>query len=662
VFHSVRRILENPILDDTGKKWKIDVTLLRHHSSLSTENFTDSEWIFTEQHNECNMESSISTPVAFVVIGVGLLIVLPPLPVVVRQIRPLVSFLGIVGWIAFRLSPSDHSTSLLQYLHRVLAYFNERLVKLLTSNEADTNYLLVGAARWLWTVAEDFMAILLLSSLARVIYCLRHYSIAEWKYSFTQSAFDWALDHVAVFAAQLEKQAKKVKTDSEPALGKDPNRVKITAMPVSGRAAEDIVQELQHFAEKEDKMWQLGKVSGTVYSNSDEHTSLMNRVYAAYSWSNPLHPGIWPKLNQCEGEVIAMTADMLHAPPIGSMTSGGTESIILAIRAHWNVYGKRRGIRHPELVCGTTAHAAVYKACDMFGIRVVSIDCNHRHDSFQLNPDRVSKGITSNTIMIYASAPSYPQGVVDPIEALSKIALRYKVGLHVDACLGGFVLPFVDDAPVFDFRNPGVTSMSADTHKYGYASKGTSIVLYRDNTLRHGQYFSYSWWTGGLYSTPTIAGSRPGALSACAWAALVSLGKDGYRERSHLIVNAARAIADGIQLVRGVKLLTPKPFMVVSFTSNEMDIYRIQDYMTKAGWNLNALQSPASVHICVTLNVVPKVDSFLRDLKMSINQVRNEGKGGRKKGTAGVYGTVGSLPAGPVDYSLRAFTDLTLEP
>jgi sphinganine-1-phosphate aldolase len=295
-----------------------------------------------------------------------------------------------------------------------------------------------------------------------------------------------------------------------------------------------------------------------------------------------------PKLNQCESEAICMAADLLHGPSIGCMTSGGTESIILAVRAHVNYYGTRRNIEYPEIISGSSAHAALNKACEMFHIRLVVVDCSQ--DGWQLQVSRVRRCITSNTVMIYASAPTYPQGVVDPISELSELAVAFDIGLHVDACLGGFILPFCSDTPVFDFRNEGVTSMSIDTHKYGFASKGTSIVVYKTKELRHAQYFSFPHWSGGMYATPTIAGSRPGALAACAWASLIAIGKDGYETRAQRIVNAARLIAKGVDEMPGLVLMTPIPYMVVCFGSNVVDIYRVLDAMKTLGWELNSLQ------------------------------------------------------------------------
>jgi sphinganine-1-phosphate aldolase len=247
----------------------------------------------------------------------------------------------------------------------------------------------------------------------------------------------------------------------------------------------------------------------------------MNKVYSLYSVANASHPGVWPRLNQCEAELIGMTSDLLHGRGIGCTTSGGTENIMLAIKAHCHHCGKLKGIAFPKLICWSMAHAAVDKACEVLGIHKFVIDCDDGK-MFTLNPKLVRRQITCNTIMIYASASNFPQGTIDPIEALGKLAKEHDIGLHVHGYLGGFILPFVGESskssfPKFDFQVPGVTSMSADTHKFGYTSNGTSVVLYRDNALRHAQNVCYAQWTGGLYVTPTL------------WTSLVTIGKEGYR-------------------------------------------------------------------------------------------------------------------------------------
>lgn len=212
----------------------------------------------------------------------------------------------------------------------------------------------------------------------------------------------------------------------------------------------------------------------------------MNAAYTAFSWSNPSHHGLWPSLNQYESEVIAVTALMVNGGKkdiCGATTSGGTESIILAIKAHREHYGIKQSIQYPELTCGPTAHAAVDKARELMNIRKVVV--KDSEGDFCLNPRATERLITSNTILIYSSASNYQQGVADPIEELSKISLKYKIGLHVDACSGGFILPFAKKLGCaflpFDFSNDGVTSMSLDTHEYVYAGKETSVVLYRYN-------------------------------------------------------------------------------------------------------------------------------------------------------------------------------------
>jgi sphinganine-1-phosphate aldolase len=569
--------------------------------------------------------------------------------VLVRTLRPYIKVAGVVGWLGYRLCGGSESLW-------------GQLVEFLNAIERQC----VSPVSWFWPFVPDILAMLLLSSVARTFYCVVHCSTGEWKDWVVSALFDWAKEHVGPVKKEMDKEMQKVKDDIVKDAKSPRNNVILRALPKKGRLPKSVMKEICLSGKVDNAKWEEGLVSGTVYANSSAHTELMNAAYGAYSWSNPLHHGIWPSLNQYECEIIAMTSSMLNGGNTeirGATTSGGTESIILAIKAHREHYGIRRYIQHPELICGPTAHAAVDKACELMGIRKVVVKDDE--EDFVLNPQSVDRLITSNTILIYASAPNYPQGVIDPVEELSKIALKYDIGLHVDACLGGFVLPFAKqlgyDIPSFDFTNAGVTSMSVDTHKYAYASKGTSVVLYRDEELRRAQYFPYANWTGGLYSTPTIAGSRPGALLACAWAALVSIGEEGYQERVRLILQASQQIADGIENMKDVYVLgKQKPTMIVCFSSDTLDIYRIADMMEKHGWSLNALQHPASIHICVTLNTVDHVDKFLSDLEESALKTRKEGAVGKTKGTAAIYGTTNSLPAGPVKDLLRVFTDMTL--
>lgn len=591
----------------------------------------------------------------------------PRLALLVRQLRRHSIWL-VHAWLVVRCLPNQPSRSLLE----IGWDFLEENVKqpLLSAVEEDgavppaLSRALGLVVNWTWRLLGDAAACAVLLSALRILYCLCHYTASEWFDASVQALFEWSKDNVPGMDAELEKQSDNfIKNADATLLNKDPERKLTLKVPETGLSHAEILKSLETSAAKEDAKWKEGKVSGTVYTDDRQHLDMMASVFKAYNAGNPLHPGFWPRLSQCEAEVVAMTADLLHAPTvapggggIGALTSGGTESIILAVRAHLNHYGRRRGIANPEIVCGSTAHAALNKACDMFGIRMVVIDCDDKR-TYQLNPSLVRRRVTSSTIMVYASAPCYPQGVVDPIAELSSIAKEYDIGLHVDACLGGFFLPFLGDSsdptvntpppPVYDFRCPGVTSMSADTHKYGYAAKGTSVVLFRTKRLRHAMYFSYPHWSGGMYSTPTIPGSRPGALGACAWASLVAIGKDGYRKRVRKIHDAAIMVARGVRSIPGLTLMTPRPYMVVAFggsdgksgdTGPAVDIYRVCDVLSAQGWSLNELQSPPSIHICVTLNMVPKVAVFLRDLRTAVAHVKKEGEAGKVKGTAGIYG------------------------
>jgi sphinganine-1-phosphate aldolase len=290
----------------------------------------------------------------------------------------------------------------------------------------------------------------------------------------------------------------------------------------------------------------------------------------------------------------------------------------------------------------------------------VPVDAN-----FQADVDAVRRAVTRDTAVIVGSAPSFPHGIVDPIEEMSELSRQQGIGFHTDACLGGFVLPWARKlgypVPPFDFSLPGVTSISADTHKYGYAAKGTSVILYRGRELRHYQYYTTGDWTGGLYVSPTFAGSRPGALSATCWAALLSMGETGYTEATRRILETAARIKEGIRSLPELRLLGD-PLFNIAFRSDTLDIYKVMDVMAGKKWNLNGLFNPAAVHLCVTLrHTQPGVaERFLDDLRSAVETVKLtpalEGD------LAPVYGLAASLPLrGLVDDLLKGYLDLLYE-
>ena len=308
--------------------------------------------------------------------------------------------------------------------------------------------------------------------------------------------------------ASLERQLK-------PYRGEFPS---FPQLPEDGLARTEVAGLVERLAAAEESRWRDGFASGAVYHGDPEHVAFLNRVYAAQSQSNPLHPDLWPSATKFEAEIVSMTAHMLgaehaspDAPVVGTVNSGGTESILLAMKAYRDFARERRGIAEPEIVAPVTAHAAFDKAARYFDMPLVRVPVD---DAFKADLGAVSDAVTERTAVVVGSAPTFPHGVIDPIRELATLAAEHGAGCHVDACLGGFIVPWAErlgyPVPPFDFRLPGVTSMSADTHKYGYAAKGSSVVLYRGKELRQFQYYTTADWPGGLYMSPTFAGSRQG--------------------------------------------------------------------------------------------------------------------------------------------------------
>lgn len=426
-------------------------------------------------------------------------------------------------------------------------------------------------------------------------------------------------------------------------------------IPQVGRGRDDILAEMEAMTSLEAARWSAGYASGAVYSGAEDHIEFLSKVYAINSQSNPLHADLWPSAIKFESEIVSMTAAMLGADQsgaepgtpeeiCGTVSSGGTESILLAIKAYRDQERDSKGITQPEMIVPTTAHAAFDKAAQYFNIDIIPIPVD---SDFRADVAATEKAITDNTIVLVGSAPQFPHGVIDPIEELSELARARGIGFHTDACLGGFVLPWAEklgyDVPPFDFRLPGVTSMSADTHKYGYAAKGTSVVLYRGHGLRHYQYFTTTEWPGGLYCSPSFAGSRPGALSAACWAAMVSIGEQGYLDSTRRILETAANIKTGIAEIPALQVFGDSLF-VIAFGSKDLDIYKVMDAMTGRGWSLNGLHKPACVHLCMTLrHTQPGVaERFIDDLKASVAYVEEnpswEGE------MAPIYGMANTIP------------------
>lgn len=435
-------------------------------------------------------------------------------------------------------------------------------------------------------------------------------------------------------------------------------------LPEKGMDREEILELMEQFKDMEASKWKEGFISGAVYHGNEAYIDFMNRVYAINSQSNPLHPEIWPSTSKFEAEVVAMTANMLSADRtsdeiVGTVTSGGTESILLAMKTYRDWARETKDITEPEIIAPTTAHAAFTKAGDYFGIKIVRIPVGA---DFRADVPAAREAINENTIVLVGSAPPFPHGIVDPIEELSELARQHELGFHTDACLGGFILPWAEKlgytvAP-FDFRLPGVTSISVDTHKYGYAAKGTSVVLYRGTELRHFQYFSVTDWPGGFYVSPTFAGSRPGALSAVAWAAMVSLGEKGYLDTAKRILETAAWLKREMREIPDIDMIGD-PLFMVTFQSKSLNVYQIMEYMTERNWDLSGLHLPPSAHLCITLRHTQEgvKERFLEDFTEAVKYVKEHPEA--SEGMGPIYGMAAAIETrGMVKSVFNWFMDL----
>lgn len=419
------------------------------------------------------------------------------------------------------------------------------------------------------------------------------------------------------------------------------------SLPPAGRPRKEVLAELREMAREEDAFWETGRCSGTIYCGDHEHYDFMNDAFGLFAHVNALQRDMCPSQTRFESEIIAMALDLMHASavadgePVGLVTSGGTGSILHAVLAYRDRARSESGIERPSIVKPETAHPAFNKACHLFDVelRTVPVDA----DSTLVDLDAVAAAIDETTVAIIGSACNYGYGTVDPIEELGALALDRGVGLHVDGCLGGFILPFGEelgfDIPLFDFRVPGVTSISADTHKYGYAFKGTSTVLFRDRALRNTQYFFLTDWSGGKYCSPGMDGSRSGGLLAATWAAMVSLGREGYLRHAREIFETSAAMQEAVRSHPELRLMG-KPTFLFSFRSDEFDVYHVNDFMRTRGWRLNGQQYPNALHMAVTRPQTQPgiVEAFAADLADAVEHANAEHAAGKDPETRAIYG------------------------
>ncbi|KXX79979.1 Sphingosine-1-phosphate lyase [Madurella mycetomatis] len=446
---------------------------------------------------------------------------------------------------------------------------------------------------------------------------------------------------------QVDDALSKMQSKLVPA-----NATRYLTLPKEGWAEEAVRKELEALANMDHTRWEDGYVSGAVYHGEDDLLRLQTEAYGKFTVANPIHPDVFPGVRKMEAEVVAMVLSLFNAPPgaAGVSTSGGTESILMAcLSARQKAYVER-GVTEPEMILPETAHTAFRKAGEYFKIKIHVVSCPA--PSYQVDVRRVARLVNSNTILLVGSAPNFPHGIIDDIAVLSKLALKRRLPLHVDCCLGSFLVPFLDKAGFetvpFDFRLKGVTSISCDTHKYGFAPKGNSTVLYRTQALRAYQYF---------------------VDPSC----LVTVGEAGYLAACSEIVGATKKLIDHIRdspaLAGELEILGNPLVSVIAFRSATLNIYDIADGMSAKGWHLNALQNPPAIHVAVTMPLVKVWEKLAADLESVVEQEREkerarlvEGKAAKGKATgdtAALYGVAGSLPNKSVVVDLATgFLDL----
>lgn len=396
-------------------------------------------------------------------------------------------------------------------------------------------------------------------------------------------------------------------------------------LPQKGQTKDEVLEKMRAVRQK-DINWSQGKAFSLVFHAGEEVTEMLKEAYWMFFSENGLNPAAFPSLRKFESEVVAMSANLLGGDTntSGSMTSGGTESILMAVKTarEW-ARATKPEIVQPEMVLPSSAHPAFEKAGHYFGVKPVLVPVR---TDFRADLEATKAAITPQTILMVGSAPSYPQGVVDPIKGLAEIAQEHGILMHVDACVGGFMLPFVRQlgykVPDFGFEVPGVTSISADLHKYGYAAKGASVILYRDRALRRHQFFVHTDWSGGIYASPTMTGTRPGGAIAAAWAIMNYLGSEGYLKIAECVMQTTLKLRQGVNEIAGLEVLSDPEISVFAIASSKYNIYEIGDEMGVRGWHLDRQQFPPSLHVTVNYAHANVADEFIDDLQTSVKVVK----------------------------------------
>jgi sphinganine-1-phosphate aldolase len=404
--------------------------------------------------------------------------------------------------------------------------------------------------------------------------------------------------------------------------------------PKTGTAWPELEQQLES-ARAHDVAWRSGRSPAFIHFAGDDVLDVAKRAYLMYFSENGLGLRAFGSLARFESDVVAMGLSLLHggADARGAMTTGGTESIFLAVKAARDRASGRRGSGKPNIVLALSAHPAFDKAAHFLGLDTVRTPLAA---DFKADPAAIAAAITADTVMVVASAPAYPHGVMDPIAAVAAVASERGVWMHVDACVGGYLAPFARllDAPIepFDFAVPGVTSISADLHKYGYAAKGASTLFFADAASFAGMNYAFDNWPRGQYATNTLVGTRAGGAIAAAWAVMNYLGEEGYLRVTRRVLDTRAAYERGVEAL-GFRTLGRPELSILAFGSEHDDIAAVGRAMTRRGWLTGHVKNPPGLHLMLNLTHEPVVGEYLADLAASQKEAAAEdgGAGGTLK-------------------------------
>lgn len=419
-------------------------------------------------------------------------------------------------------------------------------------------------------------------------------------------------------------------------------------LPPAGRPPEEVLAELDRMAQ-DDPRWRQGRTFSLVYHAGEEHTRRLHQAYGKFFSENGLNPTAFQSLKRLESECVEVAAGLLHGDEntVGLLTAGGTESILLAMLASRHRLRQRLRLPgKPRVVVPASAHVAFEKAAEYFDLSLVRVPLA---EDYRVDVRALRRRLLPGTALVVASAPCYPYGTIDDVAEIGALCQQRGIPFHVDACLGGFLLPFLEKLgepiPPWDFRVPGVTSISADLHKYGYAAKGASLLLYRSMEHMRHQFFISTDWCGGVFASAGLLGTRPGGGYAAAWASLQLLGEQGYLALHGRALRAAQRMREGIAAIPELEILGNPRTTIFAYRSRDpkVNIFAVGDRLAARGWHIDRQQHPSCLHAMLTAAHEPVVDEFLADLRAAVEEVRKRPELARE-GEAAMYGLIAHVP------------------